>query len=238
MKRTKFFFILIFIYCSTFIFADIRDTEEFTIEAIIPGNIDGFSELVVRNLYTGSSVMDPDSVYGGQVVIDGQNINLGRGSHLLNGYIPMFVVDYTTNRFKSVDVSINVSPFAYRIENSEYYYVLPSYVKAETAVNYSNSSISENVLASITSDNEQLLNGVKFSSIEGENVKYNFNLSAKNEYSLSAGELISFDITYSVKIDGVTYDNAISSPDPSVSDDNGFVSGNYVMNVNITLNGV
>lgn len=233
MKRIKFILILLFIYCSAFICADIRDTAEFTIEAIIPGESEDFSELVVRNLYTGSSVMDSDSVYGGQVVVNDQNINLGRGSHLLNDYIPMFVVDYTTNKYGNVSISIVITPFVFEVENTTYYYSLPGSVKAETAVNYSNSSVSENVTAEISPVEEN----IQFTSKDEVAKKYDINLSANDNYQMSAGELVSFDITYSVKLDGVTYDESKSNPDPLITSDNGFVAGKYVMNVTITLNG-
>lgn len=232
MKRIKFILILLFIYCSAFLCADIRDTAEFTIEAIIPGESEGFSELVVRNLYTGSSVMDSDSVYGGQVVVNDQNINLGRGSHLLNDYIPMFVVDYTTNEYGNVSISVVITPFVYEVDNTTYY-ILPGSVKAEAAVNYSNSSVSENITAEISPAEED----IQFTSKDGVAKEYDINLFANDTYQMSAGELVSFDITYSVKLDGVTYDESKSNPDPSITHDNGFVAGKYVMNVTITLNG-
>lgn len=233
MKRIKFILILLFISCSAFLCADIRDTAEFTIEAIIPGESEVFSELVVRNLYTGSSVMDSDSVYGGQVVVNDQNINLGRGSHLLNDYIPMFVVDYTTNKYGNVSISVDITPFVFEVDNTTYYYILPGSVKAEAAVNYSNSSVSENVTAGISPVEED----IQFTSKDGVAKEYDINLSANENYQMSAGELVSFDITYSVKLDGVTYDELKSNPDPSITPDNGFVAGKYVMNVTITLNG-
>lgn len=223
MFRKRLFLISLLLICIVLSpFAD-GITQTFSIDALIPTTGTDY-------IFTVSVIDIRDG--GSSFITNGLEFDLGRGDNLLYEYTDMFSIDYTANRTNPITMSVRFSPaesedgatITYNVKSTPSYTVSSSdlindqlYMEPDGKPHFNKYVIyvpseDEFTISSVPEEKEYdfYVNNQDYQSTKnGNKIEYNF-YERLSEEEISNGEMLSYILDFSFRLDEASYKSAIS----------------------------